>query len=123
LQLVVQIGFHLVTPTDKYVVSKTEFDVEDCLESTCNSGVTFVLLQQISFHQNSNCARLSAPMHEIGHNIGFWHSGLAATADEYGDTSGKKKGPANIIDCKSSACVLPWIYSGSFKVTWATRII
>jgi hypothetical protein len=37
-------------------------------------------------------------MHEIGHNIGFWHSGLAATANEYGDTSGKSKTlPRNIL--------------------------
>jgi hypothetical protein len=31
----------------------------------------------------------SAPIHEM-HNIGFWHSGLAATFNEYGDRIGKR---------------------------------
>jgi hypothetical protein len=43
--------------------------------------------QQMSFLQDSMCTRLSAPMHEMGHNIGFYHSGL--DSDAYGDKSGK----------------------------------
>ena len=44
------------------------------------------LLSQYSYYQQSRCTKLSVTMHEMGHSLGFKHSGKEG--DSYGDESG-----------------------------------
>lgn len=41
---------------------------------------------QYSYYQQSRCTKLSVVMHEVGHSLGFRHSGYAG--NEYADESG-----------------------------------
>ena len=62
-----------------------------------------VLNIQYSYYQRSRCTKLSVPMHEIGHSLGFKHSGKGN--DSYADESGYMGYAINMFDYPRKAFV------------------
>ena len=62
-----------------------------------------VLNSQYSYYQRSRCTKLSVPMHEMGHSLGFKHSGKGN--DSYADESGYMGYAINLIDYPQKAFV------------------
>lgn len=53
----------------------------------CLMHVWFAGLSKTTWYQSGQCQKISSMMHEIGHNLGYYHSGLGP--DDYGDRSGE----------------------------------
>jgi len=67
---------YLYEPVSVDVLALPRMNCGPCVATPSTNTSAFSLSPQYSYYQKSRCTRLSVVMHEMGHSLGFRHSGL-----------------------------------------------